>query len=196
MANLNISLSHDCNQLKLGVNKYFDELYGEFENKWESVLSLFEGKFLINNHIIADPSGVEIYTSNFSTLDDNKPNYDRAVCRFLAAVNSDNEVEWGTGQEPFPEDFYKDLYNILAIYDEFTTFNLSFEDSIPLELSEKINVINLESKEEGSVGFLCGQVDVNGDDGYYSLSVELNREGVVLNSDYYESADDDDDDYW
>lgn len=27
-----------------------------------------------------------------------------------------------------------------------------------------------------------GQVDVNGDEGYYSLSVELNRKGVVLNS--------------
>jgi hypothetical protein len=85
------------------------------------------------------------------------------------------------------------LYNILAIYDELTTFNLSFEDPFPPELSEKINLINSESKEEGSVGFLCGQVDINGDEGYHSLSVELNREGVVLNSDYYESADEG---YW
>ena len=192
MANLTISLSHDYNQLILGSNKHFDKLYNEFENKWVSILSLFEDKFLINNHVIADSSGVEIYTSNFPTLDDNKPNYDRAVCRFLAAVNPENEeVAWGTGQEPFPEGFYTDLYNILAIYDELTTFNLSFEDSFPPELSEKINLINSESKEEGCVGFLCGQVDINGDEGYYSLSVELNREGVVLNSDYYESADED-----
>ena len=194
MANLTISLSHDCNELILGSNKHFDNLFNEFENKWVSILSLFEDKFLINNHVIADSSGVEIYTSNFPTLDDNKPNYDRAVCRFLAAFNPENEeVGWGTGQEPFPEDFYTDLYNILAIYDELTTFNLSFEDSFPPELSEKINLINSEPKEEGCVGFLCGQVDINGDEGYYSLSVELNREGVVLNSDYYESADED---YW
>ena len=72
-------------------------------------------------------------------------------------------------------------------------FSLSFEDSFPAELNEKIDLINSESKEEGCVGFLCGQVDVNGDEGYYSLSVDLNREGVVLNSDYYESAEED---YW
>ena len=84
MANLTISLSQDCNELILGSNKNFDKLYHEFENKWESIISLFEDKFLINNHIIADSGGVEIYTSNFPTLDDNKPNYDRAVCRFLA----------------------------------------------------------------------------------------------------------------
>lgn len=194
MANLTISLSHDCNELILGSNKHFDNLFNEFENKWVSILSLFEDKFLINNHVIADSSGVEIYTSNFSTLDDGKPNYDRAICRFLSAHNPESEtVGWGTGQDAFPEGFYTDLYNILAIYDELATCNLSFEDSFPPELNEKINLINSEPKEEGCVGFLCGQVDINGDDGYYSLSVELNREGVVLNSDYYESADED---YW
>ena len=192
MANLTISLSHDCNELILGSNKHFDKLYNEFENKWVSILSLFEDKFLINNHVISDSSGVEIYTSNFPTLDDNKPNYDRAVCRFLAAFNPENEeVGWGTGQEPFLEDFYTDLYNILAIYDELITYKLSFEDSFPPELIEKINLINSKSKEEGCVGFLCGQVDINGYEGYYSLSVELNRGGVVLYSDYYESADED-----
>ena len=72
MANLTISLSHDCNELVLGSNKHFDKLYHEFENKWESIISLFEDKFLVNNHVIADSSGVEIYTSNFSTLDDGK----------------------------------------------------------------------------------------------------------------------------
>jgi len=78
--------------------------------------------------------------------------------------------------------YLKIFIQTCIIYDEFTTFNLSFEDPFPPELSEKINLINSEFKEEGSIGFLFGQVDVNGDEGYYSLSVELNRKGVVLNS--------------
>lgn len=46
MANLTISLSHDSNELVLGTNKHFDKLFNEFENKWESIIPLFQDKFL------------------------------------------------------------------------------------------------------------------------------------------------------
>ena len=37
MANLTISLSHDCNELILGSNKHFDKLYNEFSFKMKNI---------------------------------------------------------------------------------------------------------------------------------------------------------------
>ena len=83
MAQVNIELSHDTNDFELGIHKKCDELFNEFEKKWKSILDRFEGRFLNNGYIIADPDGIEVSTSSFPTIDDGTPNFDRAVCKFF-----------------------------------------------------------------------------------------------------------------
>jgi len=69
MAQVNIELSHDFNDFELNIHKKCDELFKDFEKKWESILIRFEGQFLNNGYIIADPQGIEISTSSFSIFD-------------------------------------------------------------------------------------------------------------------------------
>jgi len=209
MAQLTISLTHDCNYLKLGVYKNVDNLYSLFEKRWKDILDLFEGKFLNNGYVIANPSGIFVDTSSFPNLDDGKPNYDRAVCRFLAGDDGKNyecddyqgndTVGWGTGQEGFPKEFYNDLYVITSIYDAMD-YSRSDADASAKEAKAKIEIEAIKNptpedkkiqESEHGFGFFCGDITVDGDDGYYAINVNLTRKGVTLFSRYYEEGEDD-----
>ena len=209
MAQLTISLTHDCNYLKLGVYKNVDNLYSLFEKRWKDILDLFEGKFLNNGYVIANPSGIFVDTSSFPNLDDGKPNYDRAVCRFLAGDDGKNyecddyqgndTVGWGTGQEGFPKEFYNDLYVITSIYDAMD-YSRSDADASAKEAKAKNEIEAIKNptpedkkiqESEHGFGFFCGDITVDGDDGYYAINVNLTRKGVTLFSRYYEEGEDD-----
>lgn len=205
MAQLTISLTHDCNHFELGAYKNVDNLYSLFEKRWKDILDLFEGKFLNNGYVIANPSGIFVDTSSFPNLDDGKPNYDRAVCRFLAGDDGKNYATynnmggWGTGQEGFPEEFYNDLYVITSIYDAMG-YSRSAADTSAKEAKAKIEIEAIKNptpedkkiqESEHNFGFFCGDVTVDGDDGYYAINVNLTRKGVTLFSRYYEGSDDD-----
>ena len=199
MAQLTISLTHNCNYLKLGVYKNVDNLYSLFEKRWKDILDLFEGKFLNNGYVIANPSGIFVETSSFPNLDDGKPNYDRAVCRFLEADKGENEIDWSTGQEGFPEEFYNDLYVITSIYDAMD-YSRSAADASAKEAKAKTEIEAIKNptpedkkiqESEHGFGFFCGDITVDGDDGYYAINVNLTRKGVTLFSRYYEEGEDD-----
>tara|TARA_B100000965_G_scaffold48958_1_gene35939 strand:- start:2641 stop:3213 length:573 start_codon:yes stop_codon:yes gene_type:complete len=190
MAQVNIELSHDCNMFELKIHKKCDELYKDFEKKWENILIGFEGQFLNNGYIIADYDGIEISTSSFPTVDDGKPNFDRAVCKFL-----ENSKEWtgdsfGTGQKGYPDEFYHDLYELLTFY--YHLSRLGYDDSISNEIIEAIKK-DLEDKSE--ISFFCGNAVVVGYGGYYSLSVSLRTDGLSIHSDFYDDEEDEYEDW-
>jgi len=194
MAQVNIELSHDFNDFELNIHKKCDELFKDFEKKWESILIRFEGQFLNNGYIIADPQGIEISTSSFSIFDGGEPNFDRAVCKFL-----ENSKEWAgdtfeTGQEGYPDEFYYDLYELLTFYVHLASpFNkenrIGYDDPVPNEVSESIKK-DLEDKFE--IPLFCGNANVVGYEGYYSLSVSLRTDGLSIRSDFYEEQEDED----
>ena len=199
MAQVNIELSHDCNFFQLNIHKKCDELFKDFEKKWENILIGFEGQFLNDGYIIANPTGIEISTSSFPTVDDGKPNFDRAVCKFL-----ENSKEWtgdsfGTGQKGYPDEFYYDLYELLTFYDHLALpgwqapgnkeKRIGYDDPIPNEVFESIKK-DLEDKFE--ISFFCGNANVVGYEGYYSISVNLRTDGLSISSDFYEDSDNED----
>jgi hypothetical protein len=191
MANVNIELTHDSNAFNPDLHEKLKQLYSEFEKKWEDIIILFEGKFLNNGYIIADPSGINVSSSSFPTLDDGKPNYDRAVCRFLENIVEWDGEEFGTGQKGFPNDFYKDLYIILTYYevirDNKLEINAKFTDSHKAEVDKMVS-------EEEEVVFFCFNTTVDGQDRYYSGNYALKPNGLKVISEFYE--EDEDEDIW
>ena len=198
MGQISIELTHDSNDFKLNVHSFIDKQYSFFENKWKEILERFEGKFLNNGYVIADPYGVNIDTSNFSRLDDGKANFDRAVCMFLENFieirGSGND--WSIGQNGFPDEFYFDLYRLLSYSNEIRDLGLEYNDDVPEEIHSKISD-KLSKDEEWHKneywGFFCGNLEVSGDNGNYSLSIQLTPYGLIISSDYYEGEDSDDD---
>jgi len=188
MAQVNIELSHDTNYFELNIHKKCDELFKDFKKKWESILIRFEGQFLNNGYIIADPQGIEISTSSLS-------DFDRAVCKFL-----ENSKEWVgdefyTGQEGYPDEFYYDLYELLTFYMRISSpFNkknrIGYDDPVPNEVSESIKK-DLEDKFE--IALFCGNANVVGYGGYYSFSVSLRTDGLSIRSNFYENEENDED---
>ena len=162
-------------------------MYEHFSKKWKNILDLFEGRFLSNGYIIADSDGIEVSTSSFPNIDDGVPNFDRAVCKFL-----ENSKEWvgdtfGTGQEGYPDEFYNDLYELIVYY--YNLSGLEYDDRIPTKI---LNTIEEEINDKEESGFFCGNANVLGDEGYYSLSVSLRPDGLSITSDYYEEQEDED----
>jgi hypothetical protein len=189
MAQVNIELSHDSNDFELGIHKKCDELFEEFEKKWKSILERFEGQFLNNGYVIADPNGIEVSTSSFPTVDDGTPNFDRAVCKFF-----ENSKEWtgdafGTGQEGYPDEFYNDLYELCTFYSNihYSKNKLGYDDPIPTEISE---LIKKEIEDKCELDFFCGNANVIGYEGYYSLMVSLRPDGLSISSELYEEQED------
>lgn len=197
MGQISIELTHDSNDFKLNIHSFIDEQYSIFENKWKEILERFEGKFLNNGYIIADPYGVNIDTSNFSRLDDGKPNFDRAVCMFLENFieTRGSGNDWSIGQNGFPDEFYFDLYRLLSYSNEIRDLGLEYNDDVPEEIHSKISD-KLSKDEEWHKneywGFFCGNLEVSGDNGNYSLSIELTPYGLIISSDYYEGEESDD----
>ncbi len=194
MGQVSIELTHDQNDFELNRHFFVDELYTSFESKWVEIINKFEGKFLNEGYIIAPPNGVSVDTSSFSTLDDGKPNFDRAVCMFLERV-VDGGFDFSTGQEGFPEEFYYDLYRLLSYYYELNDLN-DYNQPVSDEIHKKINdqlEKDLEYHNNEWWGFFCGNATVNGENGYYSLGINFTPKGFILSNDYYEE---DSDEYW
>lgn len=191
MANVSIELTHDSNEFELNKHTYTDELYSTFEQKWSNIINKFEGKFLNDGYIIAPPDGVNIDTSSFSTLDDDQPNFDRSVCKFLGRIVNGG-FDFSTGQEGFPEEFYYDLYRILLYYGEL--INYGYNDPVPDDIHKKIDSElnkDLKTHIDGWWGFFCGNANVIGEEGYYSLTINFTPKGFSVSNDFYEEDSDD-----
>jgi len=90
-----------------------------FEDKWKTILELFEGAFFIKNDegkcflFCLPEESFTINSRNFSTLDDGKPNIDRALARFFSNIKvSEGDCDFGFGTKGFSDKFYTDLFNL------------------------------------------------------------------------------------
>jgi hypothetical protein len=96
-----------------------DNAVKKFEDKWKTILKLFEGAFFIKNddgkcYLFCLPKeSSTINSGNFSTLDDGKPNKDRALARFFSNIKkSEGDCDFGFGTKGFSDKFYTDLFNL------------------------------------------------------------------------------------
>jgi len=101
---------------KMGSDK---EAIQRFEEKWEDIIKLFEGNFFVegelNDYYLFCLPGDNhtINTRNFPTLDNGKPNKDRALARFFSNVKkSHGDCDFGFGTPGFSDKFYIDLYKL------------------------------------------------------------------------------------
>ena len=95
-----------------------------FKEKWKSIIDLFEGDFFTvedGGDSYSQKGKVRLFTRQdtsinsrkFSTLDDGKPNKDRAFARFFSQIiEKEGDCAFGFGQEGFSSDFYKDLLGL------------------------------------------------------------------------------------
>jgi hypothetical protein len=96
-----------------------NEAIQRFEEKWKNIIKLFEGNFFVKNelgdyYLFCLPSdNLTINSRNFPTLDNGKPNIDRALAKFFSNIKkSQGDCDFGFGTPSFSDKFYIDLYNL------------------------------------------------------------------------------------
>jgi len=90
-----------------------------FNEKWKDIINLFERNFFAESELgeyylfCLPGDNLTINTRNFSTLDNGKPNKDRALARFFSNIKkSQGDCDFGFGTPGFSDKFYIELYEL------------------------------------------------------------------------------------
>lgn len=171
MAGVNLTLSFEENEINPENNSQFPGFLQKFQNKHQEILDQFEGKFFSDGYILVSGSD---YQFDVSTRSQNQ--FEKAVCKFLSNIDEVVGIEayqmYGLGHEPYPQEFYKDLFELMSLGRtmEGKEFNLDeFQDMEYSILIAESYVDNVAGQYSGSYilkfdGTLKAQFDLYEED--------------------------------
>jgi len=142
-----MTLSWDENQINPLSSQNCRLKLKQFSEKWREVLESFEGKFIDNGYLLVSD---ETFSIDVSTND--ASNFDKSVFQFFSNVTEITGIEayqmFSFGVSPLPENFYKELFEILAL-GRTDENNASPAEYFKL-FSVTANVDNVEGQYSGS----------------------------------------------